>query len=56
MSSFHNMAAKGMTYEQRNLKLDWRKCVSENIQSLVTRFKDVKSDKKRLKLAREILK
>ena len=50
------MAAEEMTSEEQSLKLDWRKCVSENIQNLTARFKDVKSDKERLELAKDILK
>ena len=45
-----------MTSPSSNLKSEWRKCVSENIRSLSTRFKDVNSDKGRLELAGSILK
>ncbi|CAB3991288.1 SET and MYND domain-containing 4-like, partial [Paramuricea clavata] len=54
------MSAKESQFENknknRNLKSEWRKSVSENIKSLAARFNDINSDKKRLELARKILK
>jgi hypothetical protein len=52
------MSAKESEFENknRNLKSEWRKSVSENIKSLAARFNDINSDKRRLELARKILK
>ena len=50
------MSAKAVPFDSSpNLKSEWRKCVSENIQTLAARFKDVNSDKERVELARKIL-
>ncbi|XP_028396803.1 SET and MYND domain-containing protein 4-like [Dendronephthya gigantea] len=48
------MSAKEMTLG-RSMRSEWRKCVSENIKKLTTRFQDIKSDTERLDVCRDIL-